>query len=598
MADSELSVGVHLLCYSLMIPTVLYLVAVRLLGRWLPFDRDELLLVYIVLTITLPIVGYGGLRFLIGGLGYVQYLSETDPQWSRFLPGLLKMPVLRDAEAVRAFYKGAREVPWTAWTVPIAFWSAYLLALSGLWICLSGILSRIWVKHERLTFPVTILPMQLMDSKDELTARPLFWFGFAVPAVLQTLLVVHQWVPSVPALQLKAYNISFANVSPPWNAFPPFPVGLYPMAVGLAYFVPSDVSFSCWFLALAMRFVYVIGAALGIEAGGLGTAASRFPYREEQAAGAWIAFCGIVLWTGRHHWRSVAKAISQREQRSVRLFGVGAILCSLVCLFLMVGAGLPLFAAALALGVYIAYVVSGARVRAEAGAQWTFAPLQFTPNRVAASITTTAGWSDQALLASGLFSLIHVDIRAQSMPYLMEGINLAEHARIPWRTVIMLAAVGTFTALALGWAATLAKWYEVGAATAKAEQYPMRKVAIAFDEVQRLASSGMLRDSVGIAAMIFGGALTIFLAALRSLGLHGLHPLGYVLCNTLTMNAFIVPFFVAWLVKVCLLRFGGHRAYRGGVPFFVGVILGDITTQGVWTLIGWILHVPIYQFLT
>jgi hypothetical protein len=64
------------------------------------------------------------------------------------------------------------------------------------------------------------------------------------------------------------------------------------------------------------------------------------------------------------------------------------------------------------------------------------------------------------------------------------------------------------------------------------------------------------------------------------------------------MNAFIVPFFVAWLVKVCLLRFGGHRAYRGGVPFFVGVILGDITTQGVWTLIGWILHVPIYQFLT
>ncbi|MGB9619683.1 MAG: DUF6784 domain-containing protein, partial [Armatimonadota bacterium] len=54
----------------------------------------------------------------------------------------------------------------------------------------------------------------------------------------------------------------------------------------------------------------------------------------------------------------------------------------------------------------------------------------------------------------------------------------------------------------------------------------------------------------------------------------------------------------AWLAKTCLLRFGGNRAYRGGVPLFVGVILGDILTQAVWTLIGRIFGLPIYQFLT
>jgi len=98
--------------------------------------------------------------------------------------------------------------------------------------------------------------------------------------------------------------------------------------------------------------------------------------------------------------------------------------------------------------------------------------------------------------------------------------------------------------------------------------------------------------------MVFAAALTMALTRIRSLGFFGLHPVGYVLCNTLTMGAFIVPFFIAWLAKTCLLRFGGNRAYRGGVPFFVGVILGDILTQAVWTLIGWIFNVPIYQFLT
>jgi len=34
------------------------------------------------------------------------------------------------------------------------------------------------------------------------------------------------------------------------------------------------------------------------------------------------------------------------------------------------------------------------------------------------------------------------------------------------------------------------------------------------------------------------------------------------------------------------------------VPFFIGAILGDVTTQATWALVGGIFHVPIYQFLT
>lgn len=70
VADSEIARSIYLICYSLMMPTALYLLFVRLLRRWLPFTREELLMGYIVLTATIPIIGFGGLRFLLPGRGF------------------------------------------------------------------------------------------------------------------------------------------------------------------------------------------------------------------------------------------------------------------------------------------------------------------------------------------------------------------------------------------------------------------------------------------------------------------------------------------------------------------------------------------------
>ena len=106
-------------------------------------------------------------------------------------------------------------------------------------------------------------------------------------------------------------------------------------------------------------------------------------------------------------------------------------------------------------------------------------------------------------------------------------------------------------------------------------------------------------DGPGLTAMAFGGAVTLALAALRvRLAFFPLHPVGYVLANTLTVNAFFVPFFLAWLAKVLVQRFGGNPVYRRSLAFFVGLIFGDIVTQAGWTLIGRLLGVPIYQFLS
>lgn len=597
IADSEIARGIYLICYSIMMPTALYLLFARLFRRWLPFEDHELIITYVVLTATIPIVGFGGLRFLVTGMGYLPFFSETNTQWLEYVPVLGKLPVLQNLDAIRALYQGGKPVPWQWWIIPIGFWSVYLLCISAIWICLAGILRRIWIDQERLTFPIAMMPLQVMNPKEDIFRKPLFWIGFAVPVILQSLLVLHDWFPAVPAMTLKSYDVkALVFSSPPWNAIPSMPVSFYPMAVGLAYFVPGGVSLSCWVFAVAMRLVYVAAAVFGVEAAD--SAASRFPFREEQAAGAWLALAAIVIWGARHHWRTVIASVSDKEQEAVRRLAMLAGGLSLLCIGMMALVGIPVLAAAIVFAVYVAYVLSGARVRAEAGAMWTFAPLGWSPHRTMTSIIGANGLDDQALIAGGHFNLIHWDIRAQSLPYLMEGLDIAEKSGIKWQTVLKLVAIGTVTALTIGWWTTLSKIYEVGAATAKANNYPLVKVQQTFTEAHRVATQAKGWDPQGVAAALFGVGLTVLLTWTRRAGVFGLHPIGYVLSNTLIMNSFILPFFMAWLIKTVVLRFGGHKAYRTSVPMFVGIILGDVVIQGVWALVGWAFKVPIYQFLT
>lgn len=596
VADSEIVSGIYLICYSIMMPTAIYLLTVRVFRRWLPLTDRELLIGYIVLTATIPVVGFGGLRFVIEGMGYIRFFSETQPQWQRYLSYLSKLPVLQDQEAIRGLYRGGMSVPWAAWLGPIAFWSAYLLALSGIWLSLAGILRHVWIKQERLTFPVAMLPLQMADKRNDIFRRPVFWIGFAIPFVMQSLLAIHDWAPVVPAIQLKAFNIApLIFASPPWNAIRDLNVGFYPMAVGLAYFVPSNVSFSCWFFAILVRLFCVVCAMFGMDP--TRTKASRFPYYEEQASGAWIAFAALVLWAARRHLRSAVQSLPPEDRSAIGKLWVSALVCTAICAGMIYSAGLPLAMAGSVVLVYGAYVLTGARVRAEAGGQWTFSPL-WSAHDASNAVLGTGGLSNGALVATGFFDLVHVDIRGQSLPYLMEGMDIAEKTGTPWRTILVWVGIGTVTALALGWCCTLTKLYTIGAATAKANPYPINKAAIAFGDVDRLAITAKARDFAGMTAMGIGAALTVLLSWIGRLGVPGLHPVGYILANTRTMQSFIVPFFMAWLVKTIVLRYGGNGFYRRTVPFFVGVMLGDVIAQAGWSLIGGIFRVPIYQFLT
>jgi len=84
---------------------------------------------------------------------------------------------------------------------------------------------------------------------------------------------------------------------------------------------------------------------------------------------------------------------------------------------------------------------------------------------------------------------------------------------------------------------------------------------------------------------LVGALVTIIMTTLRTrLMWFPFHPLGFALSGTWTMMVFWFACFVAWLLKVLILRYGGMRLYSQARPFFLGMVLGEFTMAVLFTL--------------
>jgi len=52
---------------------------------------------------------------------------------------------------------------------------------------------------------------------------------------------------------------------------------------------------------------------------------------------------------------------------------------------------------------------------------------------------------------------------------------------------------------------------------------------------------------------------------------------------------------VSWCLKKLILQYGGIRAYRKAMPFFIGLLLGDYLSGCAFSLVGVILDIPMYR---
>lgn len=594
VARAEISGSVYLISWTLLMPAVALLTALCALNAlapryWRqikPLNRAEMLTIYLIASASLPVAGFGMIRFLVVNLGNTFFFSTPENKWGemqQYLPSWM-LPG-HPAQAFDGFFRGYSSPPWQAWVVPIITWSIYIALLVGAGICFTLLIRRRWIEEERLTFPIAMLPLEMTQPGGRFFHNPLLWAGFALPFVGQSLLALNAMFPSIPAVPLKASMYQPFNTLP-WSAFGQIPIGFYPLAIGLAYLVPLDVSFSCWFFALFTRLEAVGGAMAGLSQGVSGGAV-RFPYAEEQAAGAWIALGVLALWGARDHFR--------RTWRSGP--GIGLIVCGAGALLFWRFAGMQAWAAALILLIYALYLIAGMRIRSEAGGQWIFFPLSWNPNSFLVNSLGTAAFTPATLALLPLLHSFVIDLRGHPMPFFLETWKMSEQVDLKPRRMIGAFLIGLAVALPIAFLTSLTEWYRSGAAL-KAATYPLMKSNIAYNDWRNWVNTPRAPDWDGLKGLSAGAIILCFLTWMRA---HYLwwpfHPIGYAAANTLIVRYFWVCFLIAWATKASLLRYGGARWYRQGLYFFLGIALGDILTQAGWTVIGQLLGFEVYQFV-
>ncbi len=592
---------------SLMMPPIIILVAIliincgirRVRARW-ALARSELITIYAMLTVSVILSGMGMLQFVCTSMGAVPHYATPDNRWNEMFRGVPQW-IMPKLWAIDGFYKGGQPIPWSAWLMPVIYWSGFLFCMLVCMFCINSIFLKQWTERERLTFPIVQLPLEMTDESSGFFRNRVMWTGFAVAAALETMNSLNYLYPNVPHVQLTAHDLQPLFVQPPWNSIGYFPTTFYPLAIGLGFMLSVDVSFSLWFFYLLTKAENVLAAAIGWQgSGGTWTAP---PYLPQQGAGAFIAIAIVTVYLSRNHLREVFSSALRREGAvddsdqplgySTAVVGLAVGFMAMIAFCVAVGMS-PLVAAAY-LGIYLVFATTITRLRAEAGPAWVFGPDSNALNTIVQPIGTGM-FSRQNLVALAYFHWFSLEMRCCPMAVQVESMKMAQTVRIRQRVMTLVLLGAIVMGIAVGFLACLKVWYTYGAGTAKTEPWRTHMGRAPFDIVTNYIRNPSRFDPAGIMAMLFGSAMVFFLSFMRSKFIwFPFHPAGYVLANTNTMYWLWCPFLIAWLCKVIITKYAGIKGYRAALPFFLGLILGDYVTSGMWALAGSLLHMRMYR---
>ena len=592
---------------SIMMPPILIIVALLLLNgmlkRVIPswaLGRTELITIYAMLTVSVILSGMGMLQFLCMTLGAVPHYASPENGWARYLDVTPKW-ILPKLSAIEGFYIGNQPIPWSAWTMPIIVWSGFLFSMLFCMMCINSILRKQWIERERLSYPIVQLPLEMTDPKTRFFSNKLMWAGFFTAAALETLNSLHHLYPSVPYVQLRAFDLQQYFTTAPWNAVGYFPTTFYPLAIGLGFVLATDISFSCWFFYLISKLEGVLVSATGWQAGAGSLSAP--PYLAQQSTGGFIGIGIVVIYLARNHLREVfSRAFrndpdvdDSEEPMSYRtsVFGLAAGFAVMVAFCVAVGVS-PLVAIAY-LFIYLLFATTISRLRAEAGPAWVMGPGWDAMDTIVRPVGSGL-FSQGNLVALAYFHWFSIEMRCCPMGVQAEGMKMAQATQTRQRVMTIVLLLAIVAGIAIGFWACLAVWYEFGAGTAKVEQWRTGMGAAPFHRITGYMQNPMKADIPGILAMAFGTVFTFFLSLMRSRFVwFPLHPAGYVLSHSGTMYWLWCPFLIAWILKTLIIRYGGIKGYRTALPFFLGLVLGDYITSSLWALAGSVLGITMYR---
>jgi hypothetical protein len=547
--------------------------------------RKELTVLYPMLTVASALNGLDMLQLIGAIIAGPNFLATPENEWKElFMQYMPDWMVISDKSALDKYAQGESSFflmnNISAWVTPVLIWSAFTMSLVLVMLGITLVLSTRWVSEEKLSYPIIQLPLRMTESG--FFKNRVMWIGVAIGLFLGTTNGLHFFFPGFPTIG-KPVNIGQYFTEKPLNAIGWLPVAVQPFAIGLGFFMPIDLSFSCWFFYLFWKFENVLTSMLGIRIPG-------FPFINEQTTGAYVAFALVAIWVARKGIFRLFKFGNQdNATKGIQRFASATIFIGLLGIIIFCfKAGMGLKAIALFFIIYFLISISIGRIRAELGSP--VHDLHFAgPEMMMVHLFGTRSFSQYDLTIISTFWYFNRAYRSHPMPCILEGVKLGERTEVKATqiatSVIVASALGIFFAFFMH----LMSSYHYGA---------WGKMWPAYETFNRLSSwlttptGGDLRY---IFAYSFGALFVVALSIVRTQFVwFPLHPVGFVVSSTWGMNPFWFSVFLSWLIKYSMLRYGGLRTYRKNVPLFLGLILGEFIADAGVGIAGTIFRVATY----
>jgi hypothetical protein len=575
-----------------------------LVHRRLRLQQHELLIVYVMMSLAGCVSGVSMVPFLVNTMAAGHYYATAENRWEDLISNLPRWFGPHDESIIKAYYEGTGTLYSAAvlqeWGWPLVWWGAMIVLIVLGSVFLVNLFGRQWVVREKLTFPLVQLPLEMSaeSAGGAFWRNRLMWIGFAAAGILESVDFVNYLYPSFPTVWLKARPMNQYFTAPPWTGMRPFSIAFYPFMIGIGWLLTLESSLSCWLFYLLSKLANVACVASGFRGSSM-SGLARLPLVQEQGCGAMLGLVAAAIWVARGQlWQAVRDPRGRDEAGFIHprtaLIGFAAVLALLTAMASV--AGLVAHVGFIYYVLYFAFVLAIARIVAETGAGWTMVG-NTNPHGLLIGAFGTRAWTPRGLAVFSYLDWQDSDYRDTPLVHLLAALKMREEAGIPRLGLLgaVLSALGVGLVSAI-WA-HLHIYYSFGAATAKVRGW---YTAVGQTPYRRLASwsaYALPTDWAGLGGAAFGFLFALLLGTARQ-RVPGwpFHPIGYAIANTPSMDYLWMPFLVAWLLKLLVLRYGSISTYRKLVPLFLGAILGDLAVPALWGLYGTIIGKQMYMF--
>ena len=510
-------------------------------------------------------------------------------------------------------------IPWAVWRPVLFFWIPFLLVAAVFASALVQMVHRQWSKHELLTYPIAGFADSLLEHRPdrrmpEVFYDKVFWIGFGLISFIFMVNGLRAWFPLMIEIPLNFMEIDIMREFPFLSkycgreAYSFFRGWVYVSVVALAVLLPTEISFTCWagwvLMVIIPGFYYLFSGHVitGPETGCM-------------QLGMYVAMLGAILVIGRKEYWSIVKhaATFRRTDDAALRSAVTACRIFVLAFAALVGllawAGLYWFVAVVLAMVFALIVILIARMTAEIGIPWLVS-FTGTANSLPLKLLGSAALGPKGLAFLSVVGIILTANTANTIAAAETTCRKLEEkqSRLPrWAfNLFLLAAL--CVALAAGTIAAFWDNYSFGARRETALRNTLvTNMENSSSEVSRLRSEG--RD-LDVSALPAGERLSKTFSAVRpepnfwTFFLIGaaviagcsfmrlrftwwpFHPLPFLLIDTWCLSRLYTSFFIAWVIKVALLRIGGGKFFTQAKPFFIGVIIGQLVTIAFWILVG------------